>query len=44
MDKPQSSGDGSKARWVKLEDGESIKIRFLQELDPDSPSYNEKNG
>ena len=44
MDKPQSSGDGSKARWVKLEDGESVKVRFLQELDPDSPSYNEKLG
>jgi hypothetical protein len=45
MDKPQSSGgEGTKARWVKLEDTESVKIRFLQELDPDSPSYNEKNG
>jgi hypothetical protein len=45
LDKPQSSGgDGNKARWVKLEDGESIKIRFLQELDPDSPSYNDKLG
>lgn len=45
MDKPQSnSGDGTKGRWVKLEDTESVKIRFLQELDPDSPSYNEKAG
>jgi len=45
MDKPQSSGgDGTKARWVKLDDLESVKIRFLQELDPDSPHYNEKNG
>ena len=44
LDKPQPSGDGTKARWVKLEDGESVKIRFLQELDPDSPSYNEKLG
>jgi hypothetical protein len=45
LDKPQSGGgEGSKARWVKLEDGESVKIRFLQELDPDSPSYNEKSG
>lgn len=45
MDKPQSSGgDGNKARWVKLEDGESVKIRFLQELDPDSPTYDEKHG
>ena len=45
MDQPQhSSGDGTKARWAKLEDSESVKIRFLQELDPDSPTYNEKNG
>lgn len=45
MDKPQaSSGDGTKGRWVKLEDGESVKIRFLQELDPDSPNYSEALG
>ena len=45
LDKPQpTGGEGSKARWLKLEDGESVKIRFLQELDPDSPSYNEKLG
>jgi hypothetical protein len=44
MDRPSSSSEGSKARWVKLEDGESVKIRFLQELDPDSPTYNEKLG
>ena len=45
IDKPSySEGDGTKARWVKLEDGESIKIRFLQELDPDSPHYNKENG
>ena len=45
LDKPTySESDGTKARWVKLEDGESVKVRFLQELDPDSPSYNEKAG
>jgi hypothetical protein len=45
MDAPQhSSGDGVKARWAKLEDAESVKVRFLQELDPDSPTYNEKAG
>jgi hypothetical protein len=45
LDKPTyNEGDGSKARWVKLEDGESVKVRFLQELDPDSPNYNEKLG
>ena len=45
MDKPSySEGDGTKARWAKLEDAESVKIRFLQELDPDSPAYDEKLG
>lgn len=45
IDKPSySEGDGTKARWVKIEDGDSVKIRFLQELDPDSAEYNEKNG
>lgn len=45
MDKPTySENDGTKARWLKIEDSESVKIRFLQELDPDSPNYNEKNG
>ena len=45
MDKPQiNSGEGSKAKWVKLEDSESVKVRFLQELDPDSPTYDQKNG
>lgn len=45
IDKPSySEGDGTKARWVKLEDGEAVKVRFLQELDPDSKNYNEKYG
>jgi hypothetical protein len=45
LDKPTyNGGDATKARWAKLEDSESVKIRFLQELDPDSPTYNEKNG
>jgi hypothetical protein len=45
MDKPQSSGgDGIKARWAKLEDAESVKVRFLQELDPDSPTYDAEKG
>ncbi len=45
LDKPASSkSDGPKAKWVKLEDGESVKVRFLQELDPDSPHYSESDG
>ena len=38
LDKPSySGGDENKGRWLKVEDGESVKIRFLQELDQDSP-------
>lgn len=32
------------AKWLQLKDGDSVKIRFLQELDEDSPSVSEKNG
>ena len=45
LDKPQSSGEGGpKGRWLKIEDGESLKIRFLQEIDPDSENYDERAG
>jgi len=36
---PASSGDGTKVRWVKLEDSQSVKVRFVNELDEDSPNY-----
>ena len=32
--------DGPKVRWLKLEDGKSIKARFVNELDDESPNYN----
>ena len=45
LDKPASnSSDGPRGRWLKLDDGQSVKIRFLQELDPDSPNYNKDAG
>ena len=44
LDRPTGSGEGTKGRWVKLADNQSAKIRFLQELDPDSPTYDEKSG
>jgi hypothetical protein len=43
IDKPKSS-DGPKARWLKLEDGQSVKIRFVNEVDADSKSYNPDMG
>lgn len=33
----------NKATWFALKDGQSAKVRFLQELDGDSPNYSEKN-
>ena len=42
LDKPKS--DGPKVRWLKLADGQSAKIRFIEELDEDSANYNEGRG
>ena len=44
LDRPSFSGDSQKGRWLKLADGQSVKIRFLQELDPDSKNYNQEYG
>lgn len=44
LEKPQSENTGMKARWLKLEDGQSVKIRFVNELDADSPHYDENRG
>lgn len=38
------ASDGQKGRWLQLKDGQSVKIRFLQEVDPDSPHYNKDAG
>ena len=43
IDKPKfGDSSGIKVRWVKLDDGQSVKIRFVNELDADSPNYNEE--
>ena len=39
VDKPKYENNGPKVRWVKLADGQSAKIRFIEELDQDSASY-----
>ena len=45
LDKASGTGsDSPKGRWLKLNDGQSVKIRFLQELDPDSQNYNAQAG
>jgi hypothetical protein len=44
LDKPKYEGSVIKVRWVKLADGQAAKIRFVEELDEDSASYNESRG
>jgi hypothetical protein len=44
VDKPKYESTGTKVRWVKLSDGQSAKIRFVNELDSDSANYNEERG
>lgn len=43
VEKPKTEG-GSKVRWLKLADGQSVKIRFIEELDEDSPNYDSGRG
>ena len=44
LDKPKYENTGTKVRWVKLADGQSAKIRFVEELDSDSASFSEDRG
>ena len=44
VDKPQYERTGEKVRWVKLADGQSAKIRFVEELDTDSANYDANRG
>ena len=38
-----SGDDAPKTKWFKLADKQSVKVIFLQELDPDSENFSEKN-
>ena len=42
LEKPKY--EGTKVRWLKLADGQSATIRFVEELDADSPYYDESRG
>lgn len=44
MEQKSHTNDSQKGRWLQLKDGQSLKIRFMQEIDPDSPTYVEKAG
>jgi hypothetical protein len=40
----QDFDDSPKARWVKLNDGQSVRINFLQEFNEDDPGFTTKAG
>jgi len=40
----QDFDDSPKARWLKISDGQSVRINFLQEFDEDAAGYNPKVG
>ena len=44
VDKPKYDSDKPRVRWLKLTDGQSVKIRFIEELDEDSPNFAEGRG
>lgn len=44
VDKPKYDSDKPRVRWLKLSDGQAVKIRFIEELDEDSPNYGEARG
>lgn len=44
LDKPKYDSDKPRVRWLKLADGQSVKIRFIEELDEDSSSYDAERG
>jgi hypothetical protein len=44
LDKPKYNENAPKVRWLKLSDGQSVKIRFIEELDEDSASYSADRG
>jgi hypothetical protein len=44
LDKPKYDNEGPKVKWLKLADGQSAKIRFIEELDEDSANYSPDRG
>lgn len=44
LDKPKYDSDKPRVKWLKLADGQSVKIRFLEELDDESANYAENRG
>ena len=44
LDKPKYDSDKPRVKWLKLADGQSVKVRFLEELDEESANYSAERG
>lgn len=44
LDKPKYDENKPRVRWLKLADGQAVKIRFIEELDEDSANYDAERG
>lgn len=45
LDKPKAAQQSyQKTTWLKLSDGQSVKVRFPNELDDESPNYSDDRG
>jgi len=44
LDKPKYDSDKPRVKWLKLADGQSVKIRFLEELDEESSNFSSERG
>jgi hypothetical protein len=44
LDRPKYDENSPKVRWLKLADGQAVKIRFIEELDEESANYSEERG
>jgi hypothetical protein len=44
LDKPKYDSDKPRVRWLKLADGQAVKIRFIEELDEESSNYSSDRG
>jgi hypothetical protein len=44
LDKPKYDSDKPRVKWLKLADNQSVKIRFIEELDEESSNYSADRG
>lgn len=44
LEKPSGTSNGPKVRWLKLEDGQAVKVRIANEIDEDSKGYDDSRG